>query len=142
MKYDEEYTAEHRRLWGIDGVCSVRAIGSALYLDDAKDLDVLVLVKDAAEFQALQEQAGFVACGAYGEGTWSAMRNGLINLLITQSNEWFRKCTVASDVCEVLKLKSKRDRVLVFRLVRDDMALFEAKAAAAAYEESNQVGAA
>jgi hypothetical protein len=99
-------------------------VGSALYLDEAKDLDFLVLVDTggASWLPARWWFDGFTLCGGeYDDQTekWGATRKGLVNLIITVDPEWYSRMLTASAVCEALKLTDKGDRIVVHRVVRD-----------------------
>jgi hypothetical protein len=110
-------------------------IGSALYRADANDLDVLLLVTDQASFLDQEESHGFVPCAGYEESAWFALRKGVVNLIVTEDDEWYADCAKASDVCKVLRLATKRERILVYRIVRDGASSWEAEAAASEYED-------
>lgn len=101
-------------------------IGSAVYHDDPKDVDFLVLAKgdDFREDARWSFGPGWDLCaGQYDEqdDKWGALRKGDVNLIVTVDPEWFKGAKLANEVCALLKLQDKADRVAVYRVVRDGM---------------------
>lgn len=107
-------------------------VGSALYHPEPEDLDFLVLV-DRLRFIPQDEDDDDTAarwmfgtdwhlcCGEYSDtdGTWGAVRNGDVNLIVTVDPEWYKRAKLANEVCHALKLMDKGDRIVVYRVVRD-----------------------
>lgn len=138
-------------------VLDFELIGSACYHPEPKDIDFLVLVKDAPppsdqplndilEDTVLDEFApgqGFL-CGArwaFGpewelcsgeyddqDDKWGAIRKDNLNLIVTVDEGWFERAKLANEVCCALKLMDKGDRVVVYQVVRDGYTADEANA--------------
>lgn len=51
--------------------------------------------------------------------TWYALRRGNLNLIVTIDVAWYLRAIAATELCKVLNLRSKDDRIVVFRCVRD-----------------------
>lgn len=114
-------------------------IGSILTdMDNAKDVDFLVLMRPKGEDEEplmVSERWAFgpefeLCVGEYDieDDKWCAIRRGALNLIITRDPEWFEGAATANEVCVALDLKSKEDRVMVYRVVRDGYSASEAKA--------------
>lgn len=109
------------------GVSDVRLIGSALYLPSPKDHDFAVLVPVQSQFlglqQSLAEQVNpWSFCSEdYKDMTaeWTSLRRNSVNLMITQSLQFFNDYCKAMEVCKVLNLVHKRDRIAVCQIIRD-----------------------
>jgi hypothetical protein len=144
MKFEQEgvdtalMLSQHKR------VLDYAIVGSARYLDEAKDLDFLVLAEGHA-FMALTNANGdwdddhqsvrwmfgsdWTLCGGeYDDQTdkWGAIRNGNVNLIVTVERDWYDRMKVASEVCTALKLADKGDRIVVHRVIRDGYSAEEA----------------
>jgi hypothetical protein len=105
-------------------------VGSAMYLEDAKDLDMCVLFEGPKDqgssafnnFLAEWVNEGFEICGDYDtsqEFKWAALRRGELNLIFCQDKEFFDKYLEASALCCALKLPTKEQRILVHQWIRD-----------------------
>lgn len=103
-------------------------IGSALYLpaDQVNDVDFAVLLKPgtlAFEHLARMTTSGdWKPCGEYdttGSDAWGAVRKGNLNLMVTHDRVFFDGYKMAMEVCRVLNLTRKEDRIAVCRVVRD-----------------------
>lgn len=55
--------------------------------------------------------------------TWAALRKGYANLIVTTSPEWRDRCEQANNVCRLLQITNKVERVAVFRMLRDRMSV-------------------
>ena len=55
--------------------------------------------------------------------TWAALRKGYANLIVTTSPEWRDRCEQANNVCRLLHITDKVQRVAVFRMLRDHMSV-------------------
>jgi hypothetical protein len=116
-------------------------VGSACYHKEPKDVDFLVQVEplDPLEEPSFPYRWAFgngwaVPEGEYDDqdGRWYAMRKGDINLIITSDPAWYDRAVIANSVCHLLELQSKRDRVAVYRLLRDGQSIEQARASAKA----------
>ncbi len=58
-------------------------------------------------------------------GTWGAVRRGDINLMVTHNRVFFDGYKRAMEVCKVLGLKRKEQRIAVCKVVRDGMSADE-----------------
>jgi hypothetical protein len=107
-----------------DKVLDFDPVGSAVYMEEAKDLDVLVLY-DAPSFLTDARWAfgpdWYLCAGEYSDTdeSWGAIRKGAVNLIITVDRAWYDGMLKASRVCEALGLQDKGDRIIVHRIVRD-----------------------
>lgn len=119
-----------------DGVVDIALVGSALYMpaEEVGDVDFAVLIGDGHEAMqylddTLNEGDGWDWCGEYDTalGEWGAIRRENVNLMITHSLAFFEGFKMAAQVCKVLRLQSKLDRMVVHRVVRDGMSADEAR---------------
>lgn len=100
-------------------------VGSALYVEEPTDLDVLVLVDaglDGKVSDVLCDQfEEFQQCGEYDDQnhTWASVRKGHVNLIVTCDPKWYERCLLASTLCHALKLQDKGDRIVAYRVIRD-----------------------
>lgn len=124
-------------------------VGSAVYREDPRDVDFLVLVKPDVGVQEFCRRVsddrgkisldplpygkGWAYCGDQYENSvkdgWMTMRKGNVNLIVTEDKEWYDDCYTASEVCAALGLERKSDRVRVHRVIRDRMPWEQAKTA-------------
>lgn len=97
---------------------------------EPKDVDYLVLL-EPSEFENIAQYAArtfpdFTGClsedSGYPDGGdhWCAIRNGDLNFLVSTDPEWYRRGLRANAVCRALKLASREDRVVVWRIVQDE----------------------
>lgn len=104
-------------------------IGSAMYLPAEKvgDVDFAVLLKSGNDASLacaeLVREHSFEPCGDYDAeaGTWFAVRRGNLNLMVTHDRRWYEDYLLAMEVCKVLRLEHKDDRIAVCRVVRDKL---------------------
>jgi hypothetical protein len=52
-------------------------------------------------------------------GEWGAVRRGAINLIVTHSRTFYDGYLLATEVCKVLDLRDREQRVAVCEVVRD-----------------------
>lgn len=105
-------------------VASFEVIGSASYLPDPADVDVLVLMAegfDALVFASDLGNTGWGNCGNYDmmEGSWAAVRRETLNLIVTHDKRFYDAFIAATEVCKALHLTDKADRIAVCGIVRD-----------------------
>lgn len=97
------------------------------------DRDWLVLVKDLGDAVDLLIEYGWELCtNKSDEGaelytqdksyssTWYALRNGLLNIMVTDDPTWYICAVAATLTCKALNLTDKEERKQLFRAVRDD----------------------
>ncbi len=102
-------------------------IGSASYLpEQAQDVDFAVMLADgqhAVDYCVALEPQGFTPCGQYDGvgGIWYAVRHGHVNLIVTHDRKFYDGYLLAMEVCKVLRLANKEDRIAVCQVVRDGM---------------------
>jgi hypothetical protein len=103
-------------------------IGSAMYLpaEAVNDVDFAVLLKDGQQaigYIGTLEAQGWEWCGDYDGvgGTWGAVRRENLNLMVTHDRQWYEDYKLAMEVCKVLRLENKEDRIAVCRVVRDKL---------------------
>lgn len=111
-------------------VAAFSLIGSAMYLpaEQCGDVDFAVLLKeghDAHQFLTnLILAEGWDACGEQYEASgnhWGAVRRESLNLMVTHDRQWYADYLLAMEVCKVLRLTVKDDRIAVCRVVRDKL---------------------
>lgn len=145
MKFLQDCIATTSMLANHTDVIAFCVAGSALYHEDPKDLDFLVLVKDgppALPAQSIDgygfddDQAGTGFSGharwLFGTGwdtcsgeyddqddKWGAIRKDNVNLIVTVDPDWYARAKLANEVCVALKLQDKADRIVVYRVVLD-----------------------
>lgn len=102
-------------------------VGSAIYIpaDAVEDVDFAVMLsldegKCAVDY-ASEMLAEWSACGEYDGvgGNWCAVRAGNLNLMLTNDRAFFDGYKLAMEVCKVLRLSNKDDRIAVCQVVRD-----------------------
>lgn len=102
-------------------------IGSASYMpNEAKDVDFAVLLDEGQNAMRYVDNLainGWDRCGEYDidKGTWSSVRKGNINLMITHDLVFYGGYLKATEVCKALNLRDKDQRILVCMIVRDNM---------------------
>jgi hypothetical protein len=127
MNIEKEIADATAYLESDDLILEFSLVGSALYREDAKDVDFVVLVAKVVDYWPALGTWAKCSDSYDLEAGWLAIRQGNLNLLITDSMEWFKGCETASHVCAALGLTKKSDRVRVHRVVRDGMDFEEAR---------------
>lgn len=126
----------------LPGVKSWSLIGSAMYLDTAKDVDFAVLLdwdQDPETYAMNLHEKGWGRCGDYDDvAGWFSVRNAEFNLMITGTEDWFKRYVQAMHVCAALRLERKFDRVMVCRIVRDGFDAETARAHTAVKYDENE----
>jgi hypothetical protein len=101
------------------------------------DVDWLVLLRhdeDLMEFCDSLMRAGWHDClvddpaikesykndPAYGT-LWLALRKDEHNIMITTSQTWWLRALAATELCRRLNVRSKDDRIAIFRCIRDNV---------------------
>ena len=87
------------------------------------DEDWLVLTKDADDTREAMEEAGFTCDGSpdfytgSNEGGFISYRQGELNVITTQSVEFYHKFLSASMIAKKFNMTEKEDRITVFQAV-------------------------
>ena len=115
-------------------------IGSSSYLSSiyCNDVDLLVLMHPS-KFQSLEQHAehefpgylrpeGDVYANGADDSVWLSLRKGKVNLIVTNSQDFYDKTVLANTVCAVLKLEDKAERVKVFAVVQHGLDIEGAQA--------------
>lgn len=115
----------------LPSVAAFALIGSAAYLPNPADVDFAVLLNLPASvssgdyFDDHLKPLGFRACsgeyGAMGDGDWYAVRRGNLNLMVSTSETFYGGYIKAIEVCKLLNLTDKQDRIDVCQIVRDGL---------------------
>ena len=104
-------------------------IGSTYTLGQGRDIDFAVLVNtDAPSTLITSPQPEWLlgtwvreGAGHYEGGKFVSYRQGDINIIVMDDLDVYTRFKTAMEVCKVLKLKTRKERVLVCRVVRDFM---------------------
>lgn len=114
-------------------IAKCQLIGTASYMPErAEDVDFAVLLSDALTpaceqvgdlIDRQQPLYGFDACGDYDTklGNWCAVRRGNLNLMLTNSGNFYNDYLKATEVCKALELTNKADRIAVCGIIRDGL---------------------
>lgn len=91
---------------------------------EAKDIDFLVLMDNTRVVTDARWAFGgdwVLPSGEYSDtdDTWCAIRKGDINLILTNDARWYERCKLANEVCVALQVQDKKDRIRVYRVIRD-----------------------
>lgn len=144
MKFEKELAEASAWLSVHQHVACHTVVGSALYRDDAQDLDILVMLNaqyiDGIGLWVDEEIGeGWLNCGEYDtDGEWLAVRKGIVNLIVTEDLVMYQKFNAASQVCKALALPDKEARMVIYRIVRDGMNADTARAHVTAELRPNQ----
>jgi hypothetical protein len=123
-RFHSEYEAVCVALLHDPEVIAQQAVGSALYREDASDLDVLVLLRHEVVPAEWLENHQHDFCGEYGadgNSGWCAGRTGDVNYLVTSDEGWYDRFHAAAQVCAALQLPTRTQRCIVHRIVRDGL---------------------
>lgn len=126
MKFEKELAEASAWLSVHQHVACHTVVGSALYRDDAQDLDILVMLNedypDGIGLWVGEEIGeGWSGSNYDTDGSWIAVRKDNVNLIVTDDLEVYTKYNAASQVCMALSLPTKAQRMIVYRIVRDGM---------------------
>lgn len=115
-------------LWSLHTIGTIREyqmIGSTYTLGQGRDIDFAVLVDDQSYFHKQPEWlvGDWEREGAdhYEGNIFVSYRQGDINIIVMEDLDVYTRFMTAMEVCKVLKLQTRRERVLVCRIVRDGM---------------------
>jgi hypothetical protein len=81
------------------------------------DEDVLILTDKLGEFVRGCNNAGFKDSGSYTGPAFHSLRHGEVNLIITDSEEFYDKFMLATHVCKSLNVLDKQHRIIVFQSI-------------------------
>lgn len=124
MNITEEIVFAGLTIGAMSNVKDSAIVGSAAYSNNPNDLDIAILT-DRPVFLWETENCPigeWQRCGDYdtsGTNTWTSVRRDNLNLMITNSQEFFDGYKMATEVCIALKLENKADRIKVCQIVRD-----------------------
>jgi len=106
-------------------ILEFQMVGSTYTLGKGRDIDFAVLVDNQFYFQEKPEWlvGEWVREGAdvYEGNVFASYRQGDINIIVMHDRDIYQKFLTAMEVCKVLKLQTRKQRVLVCRIVRDGM---------------------
>lgn len=107
----------------LDKVVKMEYVGSRITCNPPPtdtDEDVLLLTDDLTMLIADCIEVGFTRDGthtaSYPTG-FVSLRNGTMNFIVTDDEEFYKKFMLATHVCKFLNLKSKADRICVFQAI-------------------------
>ena len=81
------------------------------------DEDVLVLTDNVVRFVNSCTKAGFKDTGSYAGPAFYSLRQGEVNLIITDEEEFYDKFMLATHVCKSLNVLDKQHRITVFQAI-------------------------
>ena len=81
------------------------------------DEDVLVLTDNVVRFVNSCTKAGFKETGSYAGPAFYSLRQGEVNLIITDEEEFYDKFMLATHVCKFLNVLDKQHRITVFQAI-------------------------
>lgn len=107
----------------LDKVVKMEYVGSRITCSPPPtdtDEDVLLLTDDLETLIGDCIEVGFTRDGdtkaSYPEG-FVSLRNGSMNFIVTDDEEFYKKFMLATHVCKFLNVKAKVDRICVFQAV-------------------------
>jgi len=103
-----------------DNVIKMDYVGSRVTCVPAPtdtDEDVLVLTDDITKFVHSCTKAGFKETGSYAGPAFYSLRQGEVNLIITDEEEFYDKFMLATHVCKSLNVLDKQHRIIVFQAI-------------------------
>lgn len=105
-------------------VLGMSPVGSRyiLSMEEGADTDVLVLVKDLGDASEMAVKAGYTPDASYTLGTskFQSLRKDDVNLILTQNSHFYDRFVMATDICKLLKVANKDDRVVIHERLRED----------------------
>ena len=81
------------------------------------DEDVLILTDCLGTFVRRCNRSGFKDTGSYTGAAFHSLRQGEINLIITDEKEFYDKFMLATHVCKSLNVLDKQHRITVFQSI-------------------------
>lgn len=101
-----------------EGINQVAMVGSYFILGKGKDIDYLILTDRKQYLIDLLETHEFKYEGIYkGESDFASLRNGEYNLILTESEPFFKEFVLAAKVCRLLQVSDKQKRIEVHSLI-------------------------
>lgn len=112
----------------LDKVVKMEYVGSRITCNPPPtdtDEDVLLLTDDLSMLIADCIEVGFTRDGdtrmSYPEG-FVSLRNGTMNFIVTDDEEFYKKFMLATHVCKSLNVMDKSNRIVVFQAILYDKA--------------------
>lgn len=112
----------------LDKVVKMEYVGSRITCNPPPtdtDEDVLLLTDDLSMLIADCIEVGFTRDGdtrmSYPEG-FVSLRNGTMNFIVTDDEEFYKKFMLATHVCKSLNVMDKSNRIVVFQAILYDNA--------------------
>ena len=122
----EEVAAGRALLSTLPGAIDFALVGSAAYRRKPNDVDFVVLLAPGlklGEFALAMYDSGWSISNEYklrnGGDCWTSVRRGKLNLILTDNRKFFDGYVLSTEVCKVLRLAKRDDRVAVHEVVRD-----------------------
>lgn len=105
----------------IPGSVAVRMVGSQYVLGYGSDVDFVALVASVEDTVQVMVDNGWAlgSSDEYPTDTFKSLRCGDVNVMVTSSVKFYSEYVLASEVCKVLQLKNKVDRIRVHRVIMD-----------------------
>lgn len=122
-----------------DVIRSYQMVGSTYTLGHGRDIDFAVLIPGTdIDTRPMWIDAEWQREGsdAYEGNVFASYRKDDINLIVMTDETVYRKYLAAMEVCKALKLQTRRERVIVCRIVRDGMDAEQAESIAIPGEQS------
>jgi hypothetical protein len=107
----------------LDKVVKMEYVGSRVTCSPAPtdtDEDVLLLTDDLSTLIGDCIEVGFTQDGAVGRAypkEFVSLRNGTMNFIVTDNEEFYKKFMLATHVCKSLNVMNKVDRICVFQAI-------------------------
>jgi hypothetical protein len=107
----------------LDKVVKMEYVGSRITCSPPPtdtDEDVLLLTDDLETLVGDCIEVGFTQDGAVGRAypkEFVSLRNGTMNFIITDNEEFFKKFMLATHVCKSLNVMEKSHRITVFQAI-------------------------
>lgn len=89
------------------------------------DTDILVYTPATEAFRMLLEVEGWKKDGNYPEGSFESYKKGDLNIILTFLFAYFHSFVRAKDVCKLLNLTDKAQRIAVHELMLKDFKVLE-----------------
>lgn len=105
----------------VPGSLAVSPVGSAYVLGEGNDADYVALVTYLDRTVEYLVARGWIlgSSDTYPTDTFKSLRCGDYNVMVTADLATYEGYVLASEVCKVLQLKEKSDRIRVHRVIMD-----------------------
>ena len=99
-------------------------------------MDFAILIPEdesVTAYTSILEKDGWGKCGNYDTDNhekvvWAAIRRDEVNFMVTNDRGFFERYKAAMQVCIALDLQTKKERIMVCKIVRDGMSAKQALA--------------